>query len=118
MDWLTNFFGRFWQKLLDWFWWFIDSLFIPLRWLFDGVLLVLDAVCYFLFDGFLTVIELFFQSIDVTALGALNLLGANSHPVFAWFIQQLCLVQGIELILIAMVIRFTLNLIPAAFTRI
>jgi hypothetical protein len=118
LDWLTNFFGKFWQKLLDWLWWLLDSLLLPLKWLADGLIFVLNAACFLVFDGFLTLVEGFFNALDTAALGTLDFLGANAHPVFIWFIQQLCIVQGMELIFTALLIRFTLNLIPGTITRI
>jgi hypothetical protein len=117
-DLIKSFVGKFWRKLLDWLWWLLDSSFSPFHWLLEGWFFVFKNVCYLLFDGFLTVVEHFFQVLDITSLGTLNLLGANAHPVFVWFIQQLCIVQGMDLILTALLIRFTLNLIPGTFTRV
>jgi hypothetical protein len=118
MEWLTNFFDDFWDTLLKWFWWLIDSLFTPFSWLADGVRLIIYSTLYYIFDGFLTVVEFFLNSIDAASFGFLNLFSNQVHPLFIWFIGQLGTVQGFGIISSALALRFLLNLIPSTFTRI
>ena len=114
------------EDVLNWIWkqivkvvfWLFDTLLIPFRWLLDGVLWVIGNALYFIFDGLLTVFQLFFQGLDFSAVLFSNTLGSSMHPLLVWFINQLGLPQCFSLIGLAIGIRMLLNLLPAAITRI
>lgn len=112
-DFISDFLGKFWKKLLDWFWWLLDSLFMPLHWLADGIFYLLKTILFLIIDGFFTVAELFFLGIDFLISPSLNL-----HPTLIWFVYQLGIVQGISIIASALVVRLLLNFIPSTITRI
>ncbi|MHB1014365.1 MAG: hypothetical protein ACYC2W_03675 [Desulfurivibrionaceae bacterium] len=90
-----------------------------LTWMLDGFLYVLKTVLYLPFDGILTVITSFVSSLDV---GQLVFNSASTWgllpPQMLYVINAVGFPQGLTLVAYAIVIRMTLNLIPAALTRL
>lgn len=107
-----------WEKIVEVIFWLIDTFFTPFRWILDGILWIIGHILYLIFDGLLTVIQLFFQTLDFSAVLFNNTLGSNLHPVMVWFINQLGIPQCFSIIGMAIGIRMLLNLLPAAVTRI
>ena len=118
LDSLWAWLGKFWKKLLDWFWWLLDSLFMPLHWLADGIFYLLKTILFLIIDGFFTVAELFFLGIDSASFDFLSSPSLNLHPTLIWFVYQLGIVQGISIIASALAVRLLLNFIPSTITRI
>lgn len=85
----------------------------------DGILLIIQAALYLPFDALVTAVETIILSLDVSALaiGAMGGWGLiPSQLVYA--LNQIGIGQAFSIVITAMAIRFVLNLIPAAFTRI
>lgn len=76
-------------------------------------------VVYTVYDGFLTVISAFMNAIDLSST-AFNIAAQYSHmpTQLIWLINQVNLPQATAYIVLGITIRMTLNVIPAAFTRI
>lgn len=90
-----------------------------LSWLADSILLVIKAGLFWPFDGLLTVIQVFFTSLDLsafTASYALNWAGLPTQLIYC--INAVGLIQCIGILISATIVRMVINLIPAAFTRI
>jgi hypothetical protein len=117
-DWLTDWISKFWIYIKAFFWWLVDSFYVPFRWLAEGIWSIVEIAIFSAFDGFLTVAEFIFNGIDFASLSFLDLFSDHVHPVVIWFIDQLGLVQGFGIIASALGVRLLLNLIPAAVTRI
>jgi hypothetical protein len=119
MEFLANFFKYFWQKLLEWFWWILDSLFAPLRWFVDGIVLFIEWLVFTLFDGFLLAIVAVFETFDLSASFFSQSAGWLGLPdQLIWLITQLGLPQCFSFFGLALGIRLLLNLLPAAVTRL
>lgn len=90
-----------------------------LSWLLDGALYVLKAALYFPFDGLLTCISSFVSALDLSGIlfTSATTWGALP-PQLLYVLNQIALPQCLSLMLYAYIIRLTLNLIPAALTRI
>ena len=90
-----------------------------LTWMLDGVLFVLKTAFYLPFDGILTAITAFISSLDI---GQLVFNSASTWgllpPQMLYVINAVGFPQGLTLVAYAIVIRMTLNLIPAALTRL
>ncbi len=115
---MEEIFTWLWNQVVKVVFWLFDTLLTPFRWLLDGILWIIGRALYLIFDGLLTVIQLFFGSIDFSAVLFSNTLGSSLHPVLVWFINQLGIPQCFTLIGLAIGIRMLLNLLPAAVTRI
>jgi hypothetical protein len=117
-DWLIEWISKFWPYVKAFFWWLLDGLAVPLRWLADGVWAIVEFAIFSIFDGFLTAASVFLNGIDFVSFSFLDLFSDYVHPVVIWFIGQLGLVQGFGIIASALLLRLLLNLIPASLTRI
>lgn len=108
MDFLVSFFKQFWTLILE-----------HINWTLDALAKVLSFFVFTLLDGFFTVIHAFISLIDFSAI-AFNFGAqyANLPPTLIWLVNQTAIPQGLTYIGLAVTIRLTLNLIPAAFTRI
>jgi hypothetical protein len=90
-----------------------------LSWLADAVVMGIKAALFWPFDGLLTVIQLFFTSLDLSAFTASYAMNwAGLPPQLIYCINAVGIVQCIGLLCTAIIIRMVINLIPAAFTRI
>lgn len=102
---------------------FINSFFTTLQslltWVLDGVTYVVKGVFWFILDGVLTAITTFISLLDVGShitsfAGYFGLL----PPQLIWLIQAIGLPQGLSILIWAIVIRMTINLIPSWITRL
>lgn len=102
---------------------FINSFFTTLQtlltWVLDGVTFVVKGVFWFILDGVLTAITTFLSLLDVGShitsfAGYFGLL----PPQLIWLIQAIGLPQGLSILIWAIVIRMTINLIPSWITRL
>ena len=95
---------------------FFSTLF---SWLLDGALVVIKASLFFIFDGILTVVTVFFTAIDLSAfLSTYALSWAGVPEQLIWFVNAVSVPQGVTMLVAAIGIRKTLDLIPAALTRV
>lgn len=95
---------------------FLKQLFI---WFLEAIGWLLGKVLYYVFDGLLTVVSAALSSLDLTAFVAnVGMNWAGLPPQMIWFINAVGIPQGLTMLSSAAVIRLTLNLIPAEFTRI
>ena len=108
LEWIYNFFKSFFGFLIDIFIWLLESFF----W-------ILSEFPYFLFDGFLVVIEGAFTLLDLSGLALDSALDWSSLPdQLVWILVQIDFSQGLSIIMVGVGIRMLINLIPAAVTRI
>lgn len=118
-DWIKNFFGKFWKKLLDWLWWLLDSFFTPLKWAIEGFFIVFEWLVYTLFDGLLLAVLAIFKTFDLSAAFFTHSAGWLGLPdQLVWLITQLGLPQCFSIMGAALGFRLLLNLIPASLTRV
>lgn len=114
-DWLT----KFWTYLKTFFWWIVDSFYIPIKWMLDGFFSVISSIFFFMFDGFLTAVAGVFKAFDLSSIFFTSVGNAVDLPDAAiWLITQLGLPQCVTMVVAAIGIRMLLNLLPAAVTRI
>lgn len=108
MEWLKNFVSSF-----------FDILFKVIKWLLEFVIQFGKYVVYTVYDGILTVITAFLNAIEISN-DAFNLAAQySSMPTqLVWLINEISFPQAMGYIVLAIIIRMTLNIIPAAFTRI
>ncbi len=117
IEWL----GKFWDVLYNFFYWIVSAFLVLLKWLLTGLLTVMitifGEIFFFIADGFLTIVEGFFSTLDLSSLALISF-GSNLNEQLVWFSVQLGLAQCISLLASALTIRLLLNFIPASLTRI
>jgi zinc transporter ZupT len=108
MQWLKDFINGFFGYLIDCF-----------KWLAEAIGEVISFVAFTIYDGLLTVIFLFADTVDLSAV-AFNMAAQYSGlpTQLIWLINEVNLPQSTSYIAGAIVIRMILNIIPAAVTRI
>ena len=99
---------------------FFEQLKKLIDYLLNSLLYFISEVFYFLYDGLFEVIELLITSIDFLQLTALSSFSnwSNLPPQVLYVLNQLNFCQCLSILAIAYGIGLTLNLIPAAFTRV
>lgn len=105
---LWDFITTFWERIGD-----------VLEYLLDGAVYLLMVVVRLILDGFLTVVYLSVASIDLGSF-VFNAAAAwtGMDPQIVWVINGLGIPTCLTILGGAYVIRFGLNLIPAALTRV
>jgi F0F1-type ATP synthase membrane subunit c/vacuolar-type H+-ATPase subunit K len=90
-----------------------------LSWMLDGLMYVLKTALYFAWDGLLTAITGLFTALNVSnvLVSAASTWSAMPSQLL-YLVNQIGIPQGLTILGYAYLIRMTLNLIPAAFTRI
>ena len=107
MESLAGFFASIWTSLKT-----------VLTWLIDGIKYVSLSVLYYIYDGLLTVVQSIIGSLDVgTLVTSTAGVWAGLSPQSIWLINATGVPTGLSIILYAIIIRKTLDLIPAVFTR-
>lgn len=107
MDSFINFLSEFW-----------DSFSSFMSWVLDGFVVVLKSVFYFIFDGLLTLLSSVISSLDVSyLLSSVTLSWAGLPDNLIYCINAVGFPACLALVSSAIIIRKTLDLIPAAFTR-
>lgn len=104
------------QSLLDGL---ISVLLMPLTWMLDGCILVIGYTLVTFMDGWFQALLVIVGLIDVTSIVqnfVLQLTGLP--PQLLFLLNAIHFPQAVSVITAAYGIRFALNLIPAAFTRI
>ena len=105
--------------LKDWIGDFFNRLFTLAKWLFEFLIQFAKYIIFTIYDGFLTVISTFLAAIDLSS-NAVNMAAqySNMPEQLIWLINQVNLPQAMAYIVLGITIRMTLNVIPAAITRI
>ena len=105
--------------LKDWIGDFYNIFFKIAKWLLEFVIQFAKYVVFTVYDGFLTVISTFLSVIDLSS-NAFNIAAqySNMPSQLIWLINQVNLPQAMAYIVLGITIRMTLNVIPAAVTRI
>lgn len=100
--------NEFWNLIVDGFTWVLEAFQIVFKFIF-----------FTIFDGILIIVEGFFSTLDLSAI-AFSYAAEWSHlpSQSIWIINQIALPQALTLLAGAYLIRLTLNLIPAALTRV
>ncbi len=107
------------QWFLDALSWFVNNLFWSIQVILKPVMFLAGQIIGTLIDGLLTVVLGILSTLDVGNL-AVKAAGAwgGLDPRVAYMINATGVSEGLTLIGVSFLIRFTLNLIPAEFTRI
>ncbi|EKD40964.1 MAG: hypothetical protein ACD_74C00099G0013 [uncultured bacterium] len=104
MSFINVFFSTIWQFIKDGL---------------DALLYVFKAALFFVFDGLLTVVSGLLSSLDVSsAILSSAATWASMPPQLIYIVNAIGIPQGLAILAGAYVVRMTLNLIPAALTRI
>ncbi len=107
------------QWLLDFVNGFASILYNSLSWVLDGLWLLFGDILYAILDQLLDAVVTVVSLLDVSSL-AVNVASGWGllPPQLVWIINQSGLATGISMLANAYALRFALNLIPAAFTRV
>ena len=90
-----------------------------LGWVLDGLLYVLKTALFFPFDGLLTVVSGLISALDVSnVIVSSASTWSGMPPQLLYIVNAIGLPQGLSMLAYAYGLRMTLNLIPAALTRI
>lgn len=107
MELFTNFFTGFWA--------IVTTVFV---WVVEGAASILLALLFMLYDGFLSFIENFINSISwVSHLGDPVFIAAGLPPQLIYCAHAIGIPGALTIFIGALTIRKLLDLIPAAFTR-
>lgn len=105
--------------LFSWLGTFWDWILTAFKWILDGLGLILKFIFFTIFDGLLTVIEVFLSTIDISSVAVTSAAAWAGLPSqLIWLINAVGLPQGLLLLGSAYLIRLTINLIPGVFTRV
>ncbi|EIM62133.1 DUF2523 family protein [Desulfobacter postgatei] len=106
---IIDFCSKFWEMLIGFF-----------NWVLDGILYLLSEIFYLFLDVFFSIIESIISAIDFAQVTALSSFGDwNILPdQILYILYKLNIAQCLSMLAAACLIRLTLNLIPAAFTRV
>jgi hypothetical protein len=99
--------------------WFFANLFWSIKVLLSPLMYVAGQMIGLLIDGLLMVVLGIMSTLDlgILATHAAESWGALDSRV-AWMINATGVAEGLSIIAVSMMIRFTVNLIPAEFTRV
>jgi hypothetical protein len=105
--------------LVDAFHWFFGSLWTSILTILSALEWILAQLLSILLQGAFDVVLGVLQGLDVgnLAVNAAASWGAL-NPNVAWFLNQSGVSTGMTMLGTAYLIRFTINLIPAEFTRV
>ena len=105
--------------IIDWLaavWGLVEKGF---TWILDGFVLLLQFVAYTILDGLFLVVETALAAIDVSAIVFNYAASWSALPTqLVWLINAVGLPQCFAILGAAYIIRLTLNVIPATFTRV
>ena len=102
---------------------FINGFFTTIQtllgWVLDGLMFVLKTFLYFPFDGVLTEIEGIILALDFSSFASSTAVAwTGMPPQLIYVVNAIGIPQGLAILASAYILRITLNLIPAALTRI
>ena len=105
--------------IIDWLstlWGFVEKGF---TWILDGFILLIQFVAFTILDGLFLVVETALAAIDISALVFNYAASWSALPTqLVWLINAVGLPQCCAIHGAAYIIRLTLNVIPATFTRV
>lgn len=106
------------SAIVEWLVAFWSNVLEPLKWLLDGIIYVFKSVLFFVIDGLLTVVLSIVGSLDVGSLMT-NITGVwlGLPTQLIYVINASGVPTGLSMLFYSIVIRKTLDLIPAVFTR-
>lgn len=108
MDYLLDFVNKFVEIMKNIF-----------LWAFDLIVDVLKTAVFFIFDGALAVIQAFLSALDLGSYALSYASYWGALPSQLVYLLNACMVpQALTLLAGAYTIRFIINLIPGAFTRV
>lgn len=106
------------NKIIDFCINFFDMIIDVFKWVLDGILYILSEIFYTILDVCCSIIESIVSAVDLSSLtnsfGNWNIL----PPQIIYILSQLNVPVLLGMLSAACLVRLTLNLIPAAFTRI
>ncbi|MEH0021001.1 MAG: DUF2523 family protein [Desulfobacter sp.] len=108
------------HKIIDFCVNFFEMIIDVFKWVLSGILYLLAELFYLLIDLFFTTIETIIDTIDyaqVTALQGFANWGLLPDQI-VYILYKINFAQCLTMLAAALLIRLTLNIIPAAFTRI
>jgi len=108
------------NKIIDFCDGFWDGLLFVKDWILDGLFYILTEILFFIFDAFCSAVETIINAIDFAQVTALHSFGNwDILPAqIIYILSKLNIAQCLTMLAAASLIRLTLNLIPAAFTRV
>lgn len=107
------------QGILDFLNSFLDILYNSFSWALNALLKVIPFTLLLILEGFFSVISLFISTLDIGNLAVAASASWGFLPAsVAYLISMSGIPTGLNILALAWTIRFLLNLIPAAFTRI
>ena len=106
---IIDFCSNFWEMLTDFF-----------SWVLNGILYLLSEIFYLILDVIFSIIEAIISAIDFAQVTALSSFGDWDilPDQILYILYKLNIAQCLTMLSAACLIRLTLNLIPAAFTRV
>lgn len=108
LDWLKEFLNGFW-----------DLLYSALVWILDALIYICLLIVKLTFSGFCVFVYGVVSALDFGSLLVnLSAQWGYLNPNIAYMLVQSGVPTGLSWLSIAYIVRFTLNLIPAAFTRV
>jgi hypothetical protein len=112
---VLDFISKVWAYILN----FFDALFNVFGWALDAIVYIALNIPFYLFEICLGVVYGFFSLLSVGSLAVDVTTGWGLlPPALAWLIGQIGIDTGLSMLGTAYTIRFCLNLIPAALTRV
>jgi len=107
-DEITYFFNNIITTLKDWGLWLLGLLYEALL-----------SVCYWIFDKLCDLVEWILSGIDFSLTLFQNAISWSGVPgEVIWLCNQIGVDDGLLMISTALIIRLTLNIIPASLTRV
>jgi hypothetical protein len=113
--------------LLQNIWDFFTSIFqncanfglVVFTWILNGVILVLGYTAFYMFDGFLSILEALLATLNLSAkLLEMVTQIAQLPPLMIWIMAQIGFFQAVVILIGAFALRFAINLIPSWATRV
>lgn len=106
---IIDFCSTFWEILTN----FSD-------WVFDGILYILSEILYLFLDLFFSSVETIITGIDLAQITALEAFGdwAALPDQISYILYKLNIAQCLSMLSVACLLRLTINLVPAAVTRV
>lgn len=108
------------HKIIDFCANFFEMIIDVFEWVLSGILYLLSELLYLFLDLFFTTIETVITSIDVAQVTALQSFAdwGLLPDQIVYILYEINFAQCLTMLSISFLLRFTINLVPAAFTRI
>lgn len=107
------------NAIIEWLGHLFEYIYAFGKWILDGLMFLLALVVYMIFDALLTCVEKFFELLDLGVMtGSAACQWANLPPQMIYCLNQIGIPQALTMLIGAVMVRITINLIPAEFTRV